>query len=365
MVSADLKRHPVGYFLAPFLAGRDPARLTVICYANQPDTDAADPMTRALMERADAWRWIGGLDDRAAAAAIRADRIDVLIDLSGHTAHHRLPLFAHRPAPLQATWLGYPDGTGVPAIDLIVGGGLEMPEESASWFGERLLALPHGRFCYAPPGDAPLVAPLPAPRTGHVTFGSFNTLAKLSDETVALWTRVLAAVPGSRLVLKARPLGDETVGGRVRARFAAAGADPGRLDLRGWSSHRDLLADYSDIDIALDPRPFSGGLTSCEALWMGVPMVTWPNDRPAGRQSAHFLTLLGLAELVAGGPEAYVNAAAGLARDLTRLAGLRAGLRERIRSSPLLDGPGFAVGLEAGLREEWRRWCQSESAVGK
>ncbi|MBP2316832.1 tetratricopeptide repeat protein [Azospirillum soli] len=365
IVSADLKRHPVGYFLAPFLAAHDRERMTVTCYANQPeDRSAADPMTRELMRHAAGWRWVDALADEAMAALIRADAIDILIDLSGHTADHRLPVFARRPAPVQVTWLGYPHTTGMAAMDAIIGGGLEIPETAADWFEERLLALPHGRFCYRPPDEAPPVKPPPSLQAGgRVTFGSFNTLAKLSPETVALWARVLAAVPGSRLILKARPLGDLLVRDRVRDRFASAGTDPARLDLRGWSSHAAMLAEYADIDVALDPRPFSGGLTSCEALWMGVPMVAWPNDLPAGRQSAHFLDLLGLPELIVDNADAYVDTIAQLSRDPVRLETLRAGMRERMRRSPLLDGLRFARALEKALREQWRRWCRQAPGI--
>lgn len=363
LVSADLRRHPVGYFIAPFLAAYDRQRMAVIGYANHPAPSSdppGDPLTRELMRNAAGWRWIGAMNDATAAATIQADGIDILIDLSGHTADHRLALFALRPAPIQATWLGYPHSAGVPAIDLIIGGGGEMPDTAADWFTERLLTLPNGRFCYRPPDEAPPVGPLPATRNGGlITFGSFNSLAKLSVETVALWARVLTALPNARLVLKARPLGDPLVCDRIAARFAAAGVDPQRLDLRGWSSHAAMLAEYGDIDVALDPLPFSGGLTSCESLWMGVPMVAWPNDRPAGRQSAHFLTLLGLPELVAHSADDSVKRTVELCRDPNRLALLRAGLRDRMRRSPLMDGPGFAQSMESALRQEWRRWCQA------
>ncbi|WP_207460982.1 tetratricopeptide repeat protein [Azospirillum sp. SYSU D00513] len=354
IVSADLKRHPVGYFLAPFLAAHDRSRLALVCYASQPDEDA---MTRALKGHVEGWRQVAALPDELLAETIRADSIDILIDLSGHTAGHRLPVFARRPAPVQMTWLGYVHTTGMPTIDGLIGGGLEIPPEAASWFEERLIPLPHGRFCYQPPEQAPAVAPPPSSGGGPVTFGSFNSLAKLSDATVSLWAGLLAAVPDARLLLKARPLHDPVVRGRIRARFAAAGVEPERIHLRGWSSHAAMLAEYGDMDVALDPRPFSGGLTSCEALWMGVPMVAWPGDTPAGRQSAHFLSLLGLDELIARSAEEYVSIAAALCRDSARLATLRAGMRARVLRSPLLDGAGFSRGMEDALRGAWRRWC--------
>ncbi|HYG89648.1 MAG TPA: tetratricopeptide repeat protein [Azospirillum sp.] len=363
-VSADLGRHPVGYFLAPFLAAHDRGGFAVFCYSNRAQEDA---MSAELKRHAEGWRRVDGLSDEDLAAAIRADAIDILVDLSGHTAAHRLLVFARRPAPVQVTWLGYVNTTGMPVIDGFIGGGVETPPGAESWFEERLQRLPEGRFCYRPPDEAPDVVPPPSAREGRVTFGSFNTLAKLSQPTVALWARVLAAVPGSRLVLKARPLGDITVRRRIRARFAAAGLEPDRLELRPWSPYVSMLAEYGDLDIALDPLPFSGGLTSCEALWMGVPVITWPSDTLASRQTAGFLTLIGLPELVADSPGGYVEAARALARDPDRLAALRAGMRARMRGSPLLDGPRFARALEAALRRMWRDWCRNagEANAGK
>ncbi|MCM8738658.1 tetratricopeptide repeat protein [Azospirillum sp. A1-3] len=358
-VSADLKRHPVGYFLAPFLAAYDRDFLTVTCYASQSEEDG---LTKILKGHAEHWCQVSSLSDEDLAKTIRADAIDILIDLSGHTAGHRLLTFARRPAPVQLTWLGYVHTTGLPAIDGILGGGLEIPTEASPWFEERLVSLPHGRFCYEPPPWAPPVAPPPSLDGRPVTFGSFNTLAKLSDQTVALWARVMEAVPKSRLLLKARPLQDPKVQNRILKRFEKAGLELSRIELRGWSSHTAMLAEYGDIDLALDPQPFSGGLTSCEALWMGVPVLTKPGDRPAGRQSAHFLTLLGLPDLIAWSAADYVRIATDLAHDRERLAQLRSGMRQRMRHSPLLDGAGFARALEDVLRQEWRRWCRNQAA---
>jgi predicted O-linked N-acetylglucosamine transferase (SPINDLY family) len=362
LVSADLGRHPVGYFLSPFLEAHDRRNFAVVCYSSREREDA---MSVALKRHVAQWRRVQNLSDDELAAMVRADGIDILIDLSGHTAGNRLLAFARRPAPVQLTWLGYVNTTGMPEIDGFIGGGLETPLNAEAGFEERvLLRLPDGRFCYRPPGDAPSVVPPPSTRRAGITFGSFNSLAKLSAPTVALWARVLEAVPGSRLLLKARPLGDEVVRWRIGAAFAAVGVGGDRLELRPWTPHGDMLAEYGDLDVALDPTPFGGGLTSCEALWMGAPVVTWPRDGLAGRQTAGFLDLLGLSDLIADGPDAYVAIAAALAQDPGRLAALRAGMRERMRASPLMDGPRFARALEAALRDMWRAWSRASGGKG-
>ncbi|MBI3707421.1 MAG: hypothetical protein HY246_07055 [Proteobacteria bacterium] len=238
-----------------------------------------------------------------------------------------------------------------------------VPPGAERWFVERLELLPDGRYCYAPPAYAPPVAPSPMLRRGQITFGSFNNLAKVTREVVKLWADVLRTVPASRLLLKWRTLGDAGEQARLQGWFGEAGIDASRLELRGNSPHHEVLAQYADIDIALDPFPFSGGLTSCEALWMGVPVVTWPRTRPVSRQTLQFLDAIGLDQLVAESPERYVAIAVGLAADPEHLAMLRAELRPRLAASPLCDGPRFARNLETAYRRMWRAWC-AERASG-
>jgi predicted O-linked N-acetylglucosamine transferase (SPINDLY family) len=359
-VSGDFRRHPVGYFLAGVLAAHDPAAVEVFCYANQVKTD---DMTLRLREAADHWRGVAGLSDADAAALVMKDGVDILIDLAGHTAKNRLPLFALRAAPVQVSWLGYFGTTGLGAMDYLLMDEWAAPAGAERWCAEALVRLPHGRFCYAPPDYAPEVADSPALRNGHVTFGSFNNVVKIGPDVVRLWAAVLAAAARARLMLKWKSLDDENERRRLREAFTAAGVDPARLELRGFSPHREMLAEYGDIDVALDPFPFGGGLTSCEALWMGVPVVTLPGDRPASRQTVGFLDLLGLSDCVATSPADYVARCIALAADHLRLADLRRSIRARMMASPLCDGPLFARALEAAYREMWRRWTAGLAAA--
>lgn len=355
-VSADLHSHPVGFFLSGVLERHDPAAVQAICYRTG---GAPDETTQRLQAAASGWRDIAGASDEEAERLVRADGIDILVDLSGHTAGHRLPLFARRPAPVQASWLGYVATTGLAAIDYLITDAWTAPEGSEGLFTEKLVRLPHGRFCYAPPAYAP--EPAPRPRADRpITFGSFNDLMKLNAEVVRTWSRVLAAVPGSRLYLKWTSLGDGEVRARVGAAFAGRGIEPERLVLAGRSPHADMLAQYGEVDVALDPFPFGGGLTTCEALWMGVPVVTWPRERACSRQSLGFLELLGLGELAAGSEAGYIELAAGLAGDPERLGELSRSLRQRMASSPLCHGELFTPTLEAAFRGMWRRRCSGE-----
>jgi predicted O-linked N-acetylglucosamine transferase (SPINDLY family) len=353
-VSGDLCRHPVGYFLMPVLGAHAAAAVEAWCYSGRV---VEDDLTERLRAAAQGWRTTAGIGDAELADQIRADKIDILVDLSGHTGANRLPVFGRKPAPVQAAWLGYFNTTGVSAIDYVLMDAATVPEGSERWFTETVVRLPEGRFCYAPPEYAPAVAPLPARARGQVSFGSFNNMSKVTPAVIALWAAVLQAVPDARLILKWKSLADAAECARVRQAFGAHGVAPERLDLRGPSPHPAMLGEYGEIDIGLDPFPFCGGLTTCEALWMGVPIVTLPGSRPVSRQTLGFLSQLDLAELAAADAAAYVDTAVTLARDLDRLAALRDGLRARMAASPLCDGPRFTRGLEAAFRTMWQRWC--------
>ena len=360
-VSNHFRRHPVGWFLAAVWPAHDPARVAVHAYSG---VVVEDTMTRRLRSAATAWCDTATLSDAELAGRIRDDGIDLLVDLDGHTDHNRLSLFAHRPAPVQLSWLGHGHTTGLATIDAILMDDATAPPGCESWFTEAVVRLPGGRLCYAPPDDAPAVAPPPCQTRGIVTFGSFNNLAKVTPAVLGLWVRVLAAVPGARLLLRWKSLADEAERTRLRTAFVAAGGDGARLDLHGALPHRELLAAYGEIDIALDPFPFGGGLTSCESLWMGVPVITWPQARPMSRQTLGLLTGLDLAGvLVADSAEAGIALAAVLAAAPDRLAALRAGLRPRMAASPLCDGARLAGGLDAAYRQFWRRWCWSASGA--
>lgn len=356
-VSADLGRHPVGFFLLPVIEAHDRSRVRSICYATR---DLADEVSRALRSACDAWVDSSRLSDDSLAARIRADRIDILVDLSGHTAHHRLMVFARRPAPVQATWLGYFDTTGLDAIDYLLTDRWEVPDDRRARFAEEVVTLPAGRFAYRPPAYAPAPAPPPSLEAKRVTFGSFNNLGKVTEPVVRIWSRILAAIDGSRLLLKWPSLEDAGVSASIEHRFAAYGITRDRLDLRGGSPHDVMLAEYGEIDVALDPFPFSGCLTTVEALWMGVPVVALEGGRPVARQSAAILARLGLRELVAGDEESYIRRAVKLAMDVDLRTNLRSGLRRRMSESTLLDGRAVAASLEDAYRLMWRRWCRNE-----
>jgi protein O-GlcNAc transferase len=354
-VSGDFRQHPVGWLLANVLPAHDKAQVEVFCYVNDRTTD---DVTERLKAAADHWRPIVGLSDDAVADLVRQDGIDILVDLSGHTSHNRLLTFARKPGTVQASWLGYPSTTGLSAMDYLIMDAATVPEGSEAWCSEAVVRLPHGRFCYAAPLDAPPVAER---AEGPVTFGSFNHLAKVGPDVVRLWARVLTEVPHSRLVLKWKSLSEPSVRERLLAAFAAHGVSEDRLELRGPSDHADMLAEYGDIDIALDPFPYTGGITSAEALWMGVPVVTRPQDRIASRQTLAFLTELGLTDLAAGSEDDYVRIAAALAGDAGRRAELRKTLRPRMAAAPMTHGAQFTPGLEAAYRQMWRRWCEGQA----
>ena len=351
LVSPDFRLHPVGFFLAPVLACRLRPGFQFYCYS---DVAAPDSMTERLSWGADAWRSTWTVDDAALADRIREDGIDILVDLAGHTRGNRLLTFARRPAPVQMTWAGYPDTTGMTAMDYLISDRWQTPSALESHFAEKVVRMPDGYICYMPPEYAPPVAELPARSAGHVTFGCFNRLAKVNSEVVRVWARILQESPGSRLVLRTPALGDEAVVRRYRKMFTREGIAASRVDLLGGCGHEELLAAYGAIDIALDPFPYSGGLTTCEALWMGVPVVTLTGERLASRHSASHLSNVGLTGLVASTIEEYATLARAWGEDTDRLAGMRAGLRERMASSRLVDGEHFTGNLLALFRELWQ-----------
>jgi len=358
-VSGDFQQHPVGFLLARVLETHDRAAFEIFCYSN---SATVDDVTSRLKRAADHWRDIVGISDADAATTIRCDSIDILIDLSGHTAKNRMMLFAMRAAPVQASWLGYFGTTGLRAMDYVLMDSAAARPGEERWFTEAIVRLPHGRFCYAPPDYAPDPVDPPSLKRGYVTFGSFNNVAKIGSRVVRLWADVLQAAPESRLLLKWKSLDDEPARDKLSAAFYAAGVARERLELRGFSPHREMLAQYGDVDIALDPFPFGGGLTSSEALWMGTPVTTMPGDRPASRQTVGFLDLLGLSDCAARSPAEYISCATKLAADPHRLAALRHSLRSRMAASPLCDGSLFTPTLEAAFREMWGRWRLGEPA---
>jgi protein O-GlcNAc transferase len=357
LVSADFGRHPVGFFLRPLLAAARPDQLRFVCYSGR---FLDDDLTTRLKVHASTWRSSLGLSDLDLAAAVRADEVDILIDLSGHTAGNRLGCFALRPAPVQIHWAGYCHS--VPSMDYSFWDPIQVREGDERWFVEPVIRLPELRWCYGPPGYAPDVTEPPAVHRRYITFGSFNNLAKINAGVIGLWARVLQEVPDSRLLLNWPTLGDAHERERLSSLFTARGIPVERLELRrGAPSHAGVLGEYGDIDIALDPFPFSGCLTTCEALWMGVPVVSLPRTRPVSRQSQAFLTALGGTEWVAQDQDDYVHIATDLASDPARLAELRRDQRARMAASPVCDGPRFARHFEAALRPIWQSWCARDA----
>ncbi|MDR3517552.1 MAG: tetratricopeptide repeat protein [Azospirillaceae bacterium] len=358
-VSGDFIRHPVGWFMAPVLPHHDQTSFAITCYATR---RREDDLTRRLKSVVPQWRLAADWDDAGFADAVRQDRIDLLIDLAGHTAGNRLAMFAQRPAPVQATWGGLIGTTGLPAIDWLIADPQEIPETLAGLYSERIARLPHDYVCYAPPDYAPVPGPAPSRHGAPPTFGCFNRLAKLGPAVIALWARLLDAVPEARLLIRTPELNDPDLRQRLAAQFRDQGLTSRRLELAGGAPHRELLTCYAQVDVALDPFPYSGGLTTLEALWMGVPVITLGGTRFCSRHSLSHLTVAGHPEWIADSPDHYVTLAAALITDSERRDALRQRLRAEMAASPLLDGLGFTRNLEALLRGLWKDWCSTPSA---
>ena len=352
-VSGDLHNHPVGFFLKSVLAQIDSSRIELIAY---PTDHKVDELTVRIKPHFSAWKSLVGLSDKAAAGLIHADGIHVLLDCSGHTGKNRLPVFAWKPAPVQASWLGYFATTGVAEMDYLLGDPYVTPAGEESHFTETVWRLPETYLCFTPP-DVPLeVGPLPALSSNSITFGSFNNLAKMNAAVVTLWAKVLQAVPHSRLFLKTNQLNDPGVRDATHQRFAACGITPDRLVLEGASPRAKVLEAYNRVDVILSPFPYPGGTTSAEGLWMGVPVITRRGDcflPHVGESIAHNA---GLADWIAESDDDYVAKAILHTADLGRLAALRNTLRGQVLASPLFNAPRFARHLEAALWGMWERW---------
>jgi len=362
-VSADFRTHSVGYFLSPVFAAHDREVVEICCYSGCTDEDE---QTSVFKAQSQLWRSTVGTSDAEVANMIRDDGIDILVDLSGHTNGHRLRAFARRPAPIQLTWLGYPDTTGLPSIDYrLTDDTVDPPGAADALSYERLWRLPRGFNCYAAPKEAPPVAASPALINGFVTFGSFNNLAKVNAFVLDLWCDVLKRVPRSQLVLKAKWLAHREMRERLFEQLGQRGLARDRVKLIGkLPSTAAHLAAYANVDIALDTYPYNGATTTCEALWMGVPVVTLAGDRHSSRVGASLLKRVGLSRQVATRPEDYVAAAVALAADIPRLAALRAGGRRRMASSQLCDGAAFTRRLESAYRAMWESQTQGVASPG-
>ncbi|BAX59333.1 tetratricopeptide repeat protein [Burkholderia stabilis] len=356
IVSGDLKSHPVGYFIESMLKHLDANRIEMHAY---PTRDVEDDVTARIKPAFSTWTSIAGLSDEAAAARVRADRIDVLLDAAGHTVYNRLPLFAWKPAPLQASWPGYFASTGVRAIDYVIGDRHVLPPAEAAHFTERPWHLPDSYLCFTPPAEPVDVGALPMLANGHPTFGYFGKLAKITDHVVAVWSRVLQSVTGAKLFVKAEHLDDPREQQALAARFAAHGIDAQRLILEGRSPRAEYLAAYRRVDLMLSPFPYPGGTTTAEALWMGVPVLCRRGERFLSHIAESLLHSARLPEWIADDDDAYVAKAVAQVGQPAELAALRTTLRAQVLASPLCDAPRFARHFEDALHGMWAQHVEA------
>ncbi|WP_109476787.1 tetratricopeptide repeat protein [Paraburkholderia sp. C35] len=361
IVSGDLKKHPVGYFIESVLANLDASRVQMVAY---PTRDIADELTARIKPSFSAWTSIAGVSDEAAAQRIREDNIDILIDASGHSTHNRLPLFAWKPAPVQVSWPGYFASTGVRAIDYILGDAHVLPEAEASHFIEKPWRLPDSYLCFTPPAEHVETGTLPMLANGHVTFGYFGNVTKVTDHVVGVWSALLQKVPNAVLFLKSGQFDDAHVRDAFVRRFATRGIPASRLIIEGRSARDAYFAAYRRVDMMLSPFPYGGGTTTAEAFWMGVPVLVRHGERFVTHIAETLCHTAGLSDWIAEDDAAYVDKAVAFAADQAHLSALRAGLRAQLLASPLCDAARFARNLETALHGMWeQRVAQVSEAV--
>ena len=357
LVSSDFRKHSVAYFVEPLLTHKDSANFEYYTYAN---VKVPDKFSQRIADFSTKWQSILQLSDVEAAELIRQDKIDILVDLGGHTADNRLKVFCLKPAPVQVSWLGYPDTTGLKSIDYRLVDDITEPEGAEKYSSEKIIRLPGGFHCYSPFDDSPDVSPSPSKKNGYVTYGSFNNFAKCSPETIFLWSEILKNVPNSRIVLKALSLGDKYVQEFAYKSFESFGISRDRVSMYPRTkSLNDHFKNYNDIDIALDTYPYNGTTTSCEAMWMGVPMVTFYGPNHASRVGLSLLTHMGIQELAGASPEEYVNKAVALGLSEEVRDELRSTIRERLKNSPIIDATHFAKKFENAMTAMWKTYCEN------
>lgn len=357
-LSADFREHAVACFIEPVLENHDHSAFEVYCYS---DARSEDAVTDRLRRLPDHWRDIRSLNNSQVVQMIRADQIDVLVDLAMHCGGGwRIGVFASKPAPVQVAYLAYAGTTGLPAMDWRLSDSyIDPPDVADAYSTERIWRLPDTQWVYRPPDAAPQVNPLPAMERGYITFGSVNKRLKITSEVLSLWCQILRRLPDSRLIMKARGLTDPPTQKLVLDELARGGVSADRVEFSGWVDLPEYFNFFHQMDIALDPYPFNGGTSTCHALWMGVPVVTRCGRTPASRVGLSVLSNVGLGDLVAHSPQQYIETAVSLAGDLNRLSNLRTELRRRMQQSPLCNAAGFTRSLEAAYRQMWRQWCQS------
>lgn len=362
-VSGDFLNHPVGHFLENVLAALQTLAnetLEVVCY---PTRICEDALSQRMQRHIKEWTPVYGMSDAMVAQRIHNDHIDVLFDLSGHTGHNRLPMFAWKPAPIQVSWIGYFATTGLPAIDYFMADPWTMSASEEAFFTEEVWRLPETRLCFTPPDAEVSVGPLPALSNGHITFACFNNLAKINDAVLDTWVQILKRLPTSKLFIKSQLIGEETSRKAVVAWFTSRGIVQERLLLEDYGSRQDYLAVHNKVDIALDPFPFPGGTTTAESLWMGVPVMTLEGEHFLSRQGAGLLGNAGLTDWIARDVDDYIERTVAHASDMAALATLRIGLRKQVLHSPIFDSARFARHFEAAIRDMWIRWCESEEKI--
>lgn len=360
LVSGDLRAHPVGYFLQAVLTQLTDEHGTALEFVAYHNFQPEDDLSANLKRLCTAWHNVADWDDQRLAQQIHNDAVDILIDLAGHTTHNRVAMFAWRPAPVQLSWLGYFATTGLAEMDYLLADPYTVPQEHEDQFTETVWRLPATRMCFTPPSESVAVSVLPAQASAHVTFGCFNQVGKINDSVVATWSRILHRVPESRLFLKAQPLAGESARRRLIGAFAEEGISDNRLIFEGGSPRRQYLESYHRIDIGLDPFPYTGGTTTVESLWMGVPVLTLAGPNLISRQGLALMNNAGLPDWVASDADDYVERAVAFANDLPALAALRGQLRAQVLASPLFDAQTFARHFEAALRGMWTRWCERQ-----
>jgi protein O-GlcNAc transferase len=361
LISDDLRKHPVGYFLENMLAHIDTKRIELIAY---PITHKMDELTDRIHPHFFAWKPLQDMSDETVSRLIHNDGVHILLDLSGHTSHNRLSVFAWKPAPVQASWLGYFASTGMAEMDYLIADPVSIPETCQANFTEKIWYLPETRICFSQPAsdDELPVTPLTAASNGYITFGCFQNLAKLNDVVLAVWGRILHKLPQARLRLQNPQNSSATMRAQLQQRLDQHGIASERVTLEKPVSRMDYLAAHANIDIILDTFPFSGCTTTCEALWMGVPTVTLAGETMVSRQGASLLTCSGLSDWIALDEEDYITKAVVHASDMEKLARLRSNLRQQVLASPLFDGRKFATNFETAMWEMWQQFRENQEA---
>ena len=351
-VSGDLRNHPVGYFLETVLAQINPHKIELIAY---PTTSEMDELSERIKSSFEGWKPVDRLSDQIAAEVIHDDGVHILLDLSGHSGNNRLPLFGWKPSPIQVSWLGYWATTGLNEMDYLIGDPYVTPPEDEQHFTETIWRLPETRWCFSPPDvEVEITAP-PALENGYVTFGCFNHFAKINDNVIEKWAKVLRKTPSSRLLLKSIQYLDQSICESVIKSFKARGIGPEFIKLEAVEAREKYFEAYNRVDIALDPFPFNGGTVSVEGLWMGVPVLTLAGYSLVSRQGAGILMNAGLSNWIADDEEEYIYKATQFASNLENLATLRAGLRSQVLKSPVFDARRFAQNFENALWKMWKR----------